>query len=108
MEPTKISLIEPSVSLVEDLSMFMKDKAISPPMTHWDSFFNKGAMFYLPPFHEGSRRLVETVLNDEHIEPQECLEYVQSGSSIGILFIACPIYSRSVRPILMEEWKDDS
>lgn len=67
------------ISLEEDLSMFVKDKAISPPMSHWDSVFNKSVMFYTPPFYSGTRRLVQTVLNNDHIDPAEYLEYVQSG-----------------------------
>lgn len=68
------------ISLEEDVSMFMKDEAISPLMSHWDSVFSKTVMFYTPPFYFGTRRLVQTVLNNEHIDPAEYLDYVQSGA----------------------------
>lgn len=67
------------LSLDEDLTMFMKDKALAAIKSEWDSVYPKESMNYKPPVQSTSRRLVEVFLNDSEFDPVNLINYVING-----------------------------
>ncbi|UOL48941.1 RNA polymerase [Jingmen Myotis davidii paramyxovirus 1] len=67
------------LTLDEDLTMFMKDKALAAIKSEWDSVYPKEAMVYHAPSQSTSRRLVETFLNDSEFDPVNLMNYVING-----------------------------
>ncbi|WJL29531.1 RNA polymerase [Plecomyxo virus] len=67
------------LTLDEDLTMYMKDKALSAINTEWDSVYPKETMRYDPPIQTSSRRLVEVFLEDNNFDPANLINYVISG-----------------------------
>ncbi|AYN62588.1 polymerase [Salmon aquaparamyxovirus] len=65
--------------LCEDLTIYMKDKALSPPYRNWDSVYPGYNMCYTPDRCDESRRLVEVFVADYDFDPKEILNYVESG-----------------------------
>nr|WEU70875.1 MAG: RNA polymerase [Eothenomys eva jeilongvirus] len=68
-----------SLTLDEDLTMYMKDKALASIKREWDSVYPKEYMCYKPPNQTTSRRLVEVFLNDSEFDPINLINYVISG-----------------------------
>nr|AZK16201.1 polymerase [Teviot virus] len=70
----------------EDLSIFMKDKAISAPRKEWLSVFRKSLIKQqceknkIPLPQPYNRRLLLNFLSDETFDPEKELEYVTSGA----------------------------
>uniref|UniRef100_A0AAU7E3I7 RNA-directed RNA polymerase L n=1 Tax=Lophuromys rat paramyxovirus TaxID=3141883 RepID=A0AAU7E3I7_9MONO len=67
------------LTLDEDLTMYMKDKALAAISAEWDSVYPRETMAYTPPKQTTSRRLVEVFLNDEKFDPVNLINYVLSG-----------------------------
>ncbi|UVG43990.1 MAG: L polymerase [Angavokely henipavirus] len=67
------------LTLDDDLSMYMKDKALSPIRSQWDSVYPTSNMTYNPPISTSSRRLVDVFINDADFEPSKLIDYVISG-----------------------------
>ncbi|UUV47207.1 polymerase [Langya virus] len=67
------------LELDSDLSMYMKDKALSPIKDEWDSVYPSESMCYSPPNSTTSRRLVDVFVNDADFDPYEIIDYVLSG-----------------------------
>nr|UED37262.1 RNA-dependent RNA polymerase [Paramyxoviridae sp.] len=65
--------------LDEDLTMYMKDKALAAINPEWDSVYPKDNMCYEPPKQTTSRRLVEVFLDDSNFDPYRLIQYVISG-----------------------------
>ncbi|AVM86048.1 L protein [Pohorje myodes paramyxovirus 1] len=68
-----------SLTLDEDLTMYMKDKALASIKKEWDSVYPREFMTYTPPKQTTSRRLVEVFLNDTEFDPINLINYVISG-----------------------------
>ncbi|AAN18266.1 large putative polymerase L [Fer-de-lance virus] len=68
------------VNLDEDLTIFMKDKALSPIRAEWDTVYPQENMQYSPGRSSTSRRLVDVFLEDMEFNPQDIIDYVVSGS----------------------------
>nr|QHR79128.1 L protein [Henipavirus nipahense] len=68
------------LKLDSDLSMYMKDKALSPIKDEWDSVYPREVLSYTPPKSTEPRRLVDIFVNDENFDPYNMLEYVLSGA----------------------------
>ncbi|AXR70620.1 large protein [Shaan virus] len=69
-----------SLTLDDDLTMFMKDKALAALKSEWDSVYPRETMVYNPPAQTSSRRLVETFLSDSEFDPVNLMNYVINGS----------------------------
>lgn len=67
------------LKLDDDLTMFMKDKALAAIKSEWDSVYPKESMIYNPPAQTTSRRLVETFLSDSEFDPINLINYVIKG-----------------------------
>ncbi|UOL48955.1 RNA polymerase [Wenzhou Myotis laniger paramyxovirus 2] len=67
------------LTLDEDLTMYMKDKALAALKSEWDSVYPKEIMVYDPPRQTSSRRLVEVFLSDRNFDPSTLINYVISG-----------------------------
>ncbi|UOL48948.1 RNA polymerase [Wenzhou Myotis davidii paramyxovirus 1] len=67
------------LTLDEDLTMYMKDKALAALKSEWDSVYPKEVMSYDPPRQTSSRRLVEVFLSDRNFDPSTLINYVISG-----------------------------
>ncbi|AYM47538.1 large protein [Bat paramyxovirus] len=67
------------LSLDDDLTMYMKDKALAALKSEWDSVYPKECMIYNPPAQTSSRRLVETFLADSEFDPVNLINYVING-----------------------------
>uniref|UniRef100_A0AAU0QK81 RNA-directed RNA polymerase L n=1 Tax=Lechcodon virus TaxID=3095318 RepID=A0AAU0QK81_9MONO len=67
------------LELDNDLSMYMKDKALSPIKDEWDSVYPYDCMYYKPPASTTSRRLVDVFINDPNFDPFDIINYVLSG-----------------------------
>nr|AEB21226.1 polymerase [Henipavirus hendraense] len=67
------------LKLDSDLSMYMKDKALSPIKEEWDSVYPREVLNYTPPRSTEPRRLVDVFVNDENFDPYNMLEYVLTG-----------------------------
>lgn len=70
------------LTLDDDLTMFMKDKALAAVKSEWDSVYPRESMIYSPPNQTTSRRLVEVFLNDDDFDPAKLINYVISGDYI--------------------------
>ncbi|URD31431.1 polymerase [Parajeilongvirus diaemi] len=68
-----------SLTLDEDLTMYMKDKALAAIKSEWDSVYPDYLLNYPPSKQTTSRRLVETFLKDENFDPINLINYVLSG-----------------------------
>nr|UED37245.1 RNA-dependent RNA polymerase [Paramyxoviridae sp.] len=67
------------LTLDDDLTMFMKDKALAAIKSEWDSVYPKEGMVYVAPTQSTSRRLVETFLADSNFDPANLINYVITG-----------------------------
>ncbi|WKD80576.1 large protein [Paramyxoviridae sp. 1] len=67
------------LTLDEDLTMYMKDKALAAVASEWDSVYPRETLAYNPPKQTTSRRLVEVFLNDNKFDPVNLIDYVLSG-----------------------------
>lgn len=67
------------LTLDEDLTMYMKDKALAAISSEWDSVYPRETLRYQPPRQTTSRRLVEVFLNDNEFDPVNLINYVLSG-----------------------------
>nr|QXU63451.1 L protein [Jeilongvirus sp.] len=67
------------LTLDEDLTMYMKDKALAAIASEWDSVYPREELPYQPPRQTTSRRLVEVFLNDVNFDPVNLINYVISG-----------------------------
>uniref|UniRef100_A0AAU7E3Y3 RNA-directed RNA polymerase L n=1 Tax=Otomys rat paramyxovirus TaxID=3141898 RepID=A0AAU7E3Y3_9MONO len=67
------------LSLDEDLTMYMKDKALAAIAKEWDAPYPVDVMNYRPPSQTTSRRLVDVFINDSQFDPYEMIRYVLSG-----------------------------
>ncbi|UWK09075.1 large protein [Gerbil paramyxovirus] len=67
------------LTLDEDLTMYMKDKALAAIAPEWDSVYPRETLSYTPPKQTTSRRLVEVFLNDSEFDPVNLINYVISG-----------------------------
>ncbi|UBB42386.1 RNA polymerase [Wufeng Rhinolophus pearsonii paramyxovirus 1] len=67
------------LTLDEDLTMYMKDKALSALRSEWDSVYPRETLRYDPPKSTSSRRLVEVFLEDRNFDPINLINYVLSG-----------------------------
>ncbi|BBG92175.1 large polymerase protein [Feline paramyxovirus 163] len=65
--------------LDEDLTMYMKDKALAAIKPEWDSVYPRENMCYITPHQSTSRRLVEVFLQDSEFDPANLINYVVSG-----------------------------
>nr|WEU70827.1 MAG: RNA polymerase [Chodsigoa hypsibia henipavirus] len=71
------------LELDSDLSMYMKDKALSPLKSEWDTVYPKENMKYMTGVQSTSRRLVDVFVNDGEFDPYNILNYVLSGEYIN-------------------------
>lgn len=69
--------IEPQLD--EDLTIYMKDKALSPKKSNWDTVYPSSNLLYRTNTSHDSRRLVEVFIADSKFDPHQVLEYVESG-----------------------------
>nr|WNS50116.1 large protein [Ovine parainfluenza virus 3] len=69
--------IEPQLD--EDLTIYMKDKALSPKKSNWDTVYPAANLLYRISSSCESRRLVEVFVADKKFDPHQVLEYVESG-----------------------------
>ncbi|UBB42330.1 RNA polymerase [Jingmen Apodemus agrarius jeilongvirus 2] len=67
------------LTLDEDLTMYMKDKALAAIKPEWDSVYPRENLPYPPPKQSTSRRLVEVFLRDTTFDPVNLINYVLSG-----------------------------
>nr|WPV62430.1 MAG: RNA-dependent RNA polymerase [Jingmen bat jeilongvirus 7] len=67
------------LTLDEDLTMYMKDKALAALKSEWDSVYPNETLRYQPPKGTTSRRLVEVFLEDNQFDPVNLINYVISG-----------------------------
>ncbi|WJL29497.1 RNA polymerase [Denotus virus] len=72
-----------SLTLDEDLTMYMKDKALAAIKKEWDSVYPREYMLYNPSKQTTSRRLVEVFLNDSNFDPINLINYVISGEYLN-------------------------
>ncbi|AVM87369.1 L protein [Wenling triplecross lizardfish paramyxovirus] len=69
--------------LDRDLTIFLKDKALSPLRVDWNTIYHP---VVAPPCKRpepGSRRLVDVFINDEDFDPDKVLGYVTSGEYLN-------------------------
>ncbi|AVM86027.1 L protein [Mount Mabu Lophuromys virus 2] len=71
------------LSLDEDLTMYMKDKALAAIRSEWDSVYPSENLSYKPPNQTTSRRLVEVFLTDNEFDPYNLINYVLSGDYLN-------------------------
>ncbi|UQM99611.1 RNA polymerase [memana virus] len=69
--------------LDDDLTMYMKDKALASPCSEWDSLYPAEIMNFKTPTPSVSRRLVEVFLEDSEFDPVNLINYVLSGEYIN-------------------------
>nr|ACA24952.1 large polymerase subunit L [Swine parainfluenza virus 3] len=69
--------IEPQLD--EDLTIYMKDKALSPKKSNWDTVYPASNLLYRTNVSHDSRRLVEVFIADSKFDPHQVLDYVESG-----------------------------
>ncbi|BAA32575.1 large protein [Human respirovirus 3] len=69
--------IEPQLD--EDLTIYMKDKALSPKKSNWDTVYPASNLLYRTNASNESRRLVEVFIADSKFDPHQILDYVESG-----------------------------
>ncbi|UOL48917.1 RNA polymerase [Wufeng Typhlomys cinereus jeilongvirus 1] len=62
--------------LDEDLTMYMKDKALASIKSEWDCAYPRENLLYQNNKQTTSRRLVEVFINDEGFDPSEIINYV--------------------------------
>nr|URD31450.1 polymerase [Carollia bat paramyxovirus] len=67
------------LNLDEDLTIYMKDKALAAIKKEWDSTYPYYIMPYNPSIQTTSRRLVEVFLDDESFDPYDIIWYVING-----------------------------
>nr|AVH81382.1 RNA polymerase [Feline morbillivirus] len=67
------------LSLDSDLTMYLRDKALSPVRSEWDSVYAKEYLRYNPGLPTSSRRLVNVFLEDDKFDPYEMIMYVING-----------------------------
>ncbi|UQM99628.1 RNA polymerase [meleucus virus] len=67
------------LSLDEDLTMYMKDKALAAIAKEWDAPYPVEVMNYRPPSQTTSRRLIDVFINDSQFDPYDMIRYVLSG-----------------------------
>ncbi|UOX72985.1 RNA polymerase [Jingmen Crocidura shantungensis henipavirus 1] len=67
------------LELDSDLSMYMKDKALSPICSEWDTVYPRENLKYSPPRLTTSRRLVDVFIDDDKFDPYTLIQYVLSG-----------------------------
>ncbi|WJL29506.1 RNA polymerase [Ninorex virus] len=67
------------LELDSDLSMYMKDKALSPVKKEWDTVYPRENMLYNPSNQTTSRRLVDVFINDNKFDPFNIINYILSG-----------------------------
>ncbi|UQM99584.1 RNA polymerase [denalis virus] len=67
------------LALDEDLTMYMKDKALAAIAKEWDSPYVYDVMRYRPPKQTTSRRLIDVFINDPKFDPYNMINYVLSG-----------------------------
>lgn len=72
-----LKFIEPQLD--EDLTIYMKDKALSPRKAAWDSVYPDSNLYYKVPESEETRRLIEVFINDNNFNPEDIINYVESG-----------------------------
>ncbi|AET43339.1 large protein [Ghana virus] len=71
------------LNLDEDLSMYMKDKALAAIRNEWDSVYPKENLSYQPTKNTTPRRLVDYFINDEDFDPYSMLQYVINGDYLN-------------------------
>uniref|UniRef100_A0AAU7E2S8 RNA-directed RNA polymerase L n=1 Tax=Otomys rat paramyxovirus TaxID=3141898 RepID=A0AAU7E2S8_9MONO len=71
------------LTLDEDLTMYMKDKALAAIRPEWDSVYVRESLRYPPPKQTTSRRLVEVFLSDTEFDPVNLINYVLSGEYLN-------------------------
>ncbi|WEU70822.1 MAG: RNA polymerase [Ochotona cansus jeilongvirus] len=64
------------LTLDEDLTMYMKDKALASPREEWDSIYSREVYFDRVDSNYVSRRLVEVFLEDPEFDPFKIINYV--------------------------------
>nr|UQS35892.1 RNA polymerase [Respirovirus suis] len=65
--------------LDEDLTIYMRDKALSPRREAWDSVYPDGNLLYKVPYSEETRRLIEVFISDSNFNPEDIIQYVETG-----------------------------
>nr|UED37238.1 RNA-dependent RNA polymerase [Paramyxoviridae sp.] len=65
--------------LDDDLTMYMKDKALAAVYSEWDSMYPPDILGYSSPPQSVSRRLVEVFLEDSQFDPINLVNYILSG-----------------------------
>ncbi|QRN45791.1 RNA-dependent RNA polymerase [Ruloma virus] len=65
--------------LDDDLTMYMKDKALASPLSEWDSIYPKEVIDYVNSSSTISRRLIEVFIEDSEFDPVNLINYVLSG-----------------------------
>nr|WPV62667.1 MAG: RNA-dependent RNA polymerase [Jingmen rodent narmovirus 1] len=71
------------LALDDDLTMYMKDKALAAVAKEWDAPYPVEVMNYKPPKQTTSRRLVDVFINDAKFDPYEMITYVTSGAYLS-------------------------
>lgn len=71
------------LTLDEDLTMYMKDKALASIKSEWDSCYPDYTLNYHAPRSTTSRRLIEVFLKDEKFDPYTLIDYVISGKYLN-------------------------
>nr|WIU81518.1 RNA polymerase [Niviventer confucianus jeilongvirus] len=69
--------------LDDDLTMYMKDKALASPRSEWDALYPIEVINYPNPRPSVSRRLVEVFLEDSQFDPVNLINYVLSGEYLN-------------------------
>ncbi|SYZ47181.1 polymerase [giant squirrel virus] len=69
--------------LDEDLTIYMKDKALSPRREAWDSVYPESNLYYKVPESDETRRLIEVFINDAEFNPEDIINYVEEGRWLG-------------------------
>ncbi|AFM97198.1 large protein [Salem virus] len=67
------------LNLDEDLSIYLKDRALAAVKDHWDAIYPTEHMKYSPERNPTSRRLVDIFIQDANFDPAHLIEYVLSG-----------------------------
>ncbi|AIF74192.1 polymerase, partial [Bat paramyxovirus] len=71
------------LTLDDDLTIYMKDKALAALKSEWDSVYPNETLPYDSPRQTSSRRLVEVFLNDSTFDPVRLINYVLSGEYLN-------------------------
>nr|WFG82188.1 RNA polymerase [Bovine narmovirus 1] len=71
------------LTLDDDLTIYMRDKALASIYKEWDTIYKPDILRYTPPPQSTSRRLIQVFLEDHQFDPYYLLHYVLNGDYLN-------------------------